>query len=274
MLEKHRAQAWLHRPAFRRPRHFHAEPELNVVLRGRAQMGVGRMSFEMGPGEVLFLRPGQDHVLEEASPDLELVVLGLEPELAERCFGDRSGAASQPFSLGDVHLDALREELLSLDRQSSVETHERIVTKFFTTCAPRLGPGRPIVRRAFAAMSRDPTLLVDQLAESVRVDARDLGRYFHRDLGLRLVEFRARLRLMRFIEQVDRGDNLTQAALSVFGSYSQCHRTFGRYLGVSPSEYFSGTRAALDSRLAQESHASTALDARLAQESHAATDIV
>ncbi len=252
MLEKHRAQAWLHRPAFRRPRHFHAEPELNVVLRGRAQMGVGRLSFEMGAGEVLFLRPGQDHVLEEASSDLELVVLGLEPELAERCFGDRSSTSSQPFSLTDLNLEALRDELLSLDRENSPETHEQLVAKFFTTCAPRLGTGRPIVRRAFAAMRQDPTLLVDQLAESVRVDARDLGRYFHRDLGLRLVEFRARLRLMRFIERVDRGDNLTQAALSFFGSYSQCHRTFGRYLGVSPSEYFAGTRAALDSRLAQE----------------------
>jgi hypothetical protein len=39
MQPGHRAQAWRHQPAFLRPRHFHEEPELNLVTRGTATFG-------------------------------------------------------------------------------------------------------------------------------------------------------------------------------------------------------------------------------------------
>jgi AraC-like DNA-binding protein len=67
---------------------------------------------------------------------------------------------------------------------------------------------------------------------------------------MRLVDYRAHLRLMSFVQCVDRGQTLTQAAFtSGFGSYAQCHRAFWRHLDCSPKAYFAGKRGELDRRL-------------------------
>ena len=71
MLAGRAAQAWRHQPAFHRPRHFHAEPELNLVVRGHARIGVGERTFLLTAGMLLAFQPGQDHELIEASPDLD-----------------------------------------------------------------------------------------------------------------------------------------------------------------------------------------------------------
>jgi AraC-like DNA-binding protein len=74
-----------------------------------------------------------------------------------------------------------------------------------------------------------------------------VSREFHRDLGLTLVEFRARLRLMRFVRLVDKGATMSTAALAAeFGSYAQFHRAFQRALGCSPRDYFRGARSAVE----------------------------
>lgn len=252
MLEGHRAQAWLHRPAYRRPRHFHPEPELNFVFRGRAEMSVGHLTFEMRAGDVLYLRPGQDHVLGTASDDLELVVVALRPELAHRALHENLPVSSRPFPLPYAELPEVRDRLLSLDQESSAEAHERIATSLFRDSEKLLNRGHTLARRAYYATLSNPSTPAADLARDLGVDPSDLGRYLHRDLGLRFVEFRARLRLMRFIQEVDEGRGLTQAALAHFGSYSQCHRTFDRYLGCSPTAYFSGARDLLDAKLAEE----------------------
>jgi transcriptional regulator GlxA family with amidase domain len=72
-----------------------------------------------------------------------------------------------------------------------------------------------------------------------------VSRYFHRDVGIKLVQYRARLRLLRFINLVDEGQHnlLASAERSGFGSYSQCHRTFQAELRCGPREFLaSGQR--------------------------------
>src|SRR5688572_27193116 len=90
MLPGRRAQAWRHQPAFRRPRHFHEEPEINLVTRGSCKMGVGDRPLRLTAGQLVVFQPGQDHELIEASPDLELFVFALRPELHARALGARS----------------------------------------------------------------------------------------------------------------------------------------------------------------------------------------
>jgi mannose-6-phosphate isomerase-like protein (cupin superfamily) len=80
MLPGRRAQVWRHDPAFRRPRHFHEEPEINLVVRGRATLGVGDRVVSVGAGDLLLFLPGQDHVLLGSGQDLELFVVALHPE--------------------------------------------------------------------------------------------------------------------------------------------------------------------------------------------------
>ena len=82
-----RGHVWRHKPATRRPRHFHAEPELNLVTAGTARFGMGDLAIDVGPGDLLWWPPGQDHVLLDASVDFDLFVVGVTPELSDRVLG-------------------------------------------------------------------------------------------------------------------------------------------------------------------------------------------
>jgi AraC-like DNA-binding protein len=250
MLSGRRAQAWLHHPAYRRPRHFHAEPELNLVFRGRAKMGVGDLTFEMSAGHVLLLRPGQDHELLEASEDLELVVAALTPELAVRCLSRSLPAASHPFRLSPAECSAVRCELLSLAAASHADNHERIVSDMFGRSESRFDRGHPTARRTLTAVTARPHVMSSEVAAELDVPPSEVSRHFHRHLGVPLVEFRSRLRLMRFIHLVDSGSSFARAAFEAsFGSYAQCHRTFREYLGCGPREYFTALREQVNTKV-------------------------
>src|ERR1041384_7638566 len=111
MLPGRRAQAWRHHPAYRRPRHFHAEPELNAVCKGTAVIGLGDRVVTLGPGGVVLFHPGQDHVLLEASSDLELWVVALRPDLADQALQPLSRVASIGESLSLSALSTLEDTL-------------------------------------------------------------------------------------------------------------------------------------------------------------------
>ena len=72
-----RGHVWHHVPATRRPRHFHAEPELNLIAAGQALFGVGDAIISVSAGDLLWWPPGQDHVLLDASSAVaEVLVSG------------------------------------------------------------------------------------------------------------------------------------------------------------------------------------------------------
>ena len=102
-----------------------------------------------------------------------------------------------------------------------------------------------LTRRVLSTVSEAPDLGCELLAKQARANLCEVSRYFHRDVGMTLVQYRARLRLLRFIQLVDaRADNLMATAEAAgFGSYSQCHRIFQSELGCSPRRFFfSGLR--------------------------------
>jgi AraC-like DNA-binding protein len=73
-------------------------------------------------------------------------------------------------------------------------------------------------------------------------DPGDVSRHFRRNVKLTLSAYRRRLRLLRFIDEVDRRPrNLLAAAHAAgFGSYSQCHRSFLSVLRCTPRDFFAG----------------------------------
>jgi AraC-like DNA-binding protein/mannose-6-phosphate isomerase-like protein (cupin superfamily) len=247
MLPGRAAQVWRHQPAYRRPRHFHEEPELNVVVRGRATLGVGHRSLELGAGELVLLEPGQDHVLLEASPDLELFVLALRPSLAERVRGSRPSVLKDKLVLSESEAAALRELAVALGAVSDACAVERTLAELFASIGSRPCTSHVSSRRAVVQLRSAPGISAAEVARRLRTAPAQVSREFHRDLGLTLVEFRARLRLMRFVRLVDAGATLSAAAFEAdFGSYAQCHRAFQRALGCSPRDYFRGARCAVE----------------------------
>ncbi|HET9955439.1 MAG TPA: AraC family ligand binding domain-containing protein [Polyangiaceae bacterium] len=251
MLEGRAAQAWRHQPAFRRPRHFHPEPELNLVLRGHALIRVGELRIEAGPGALLCFQPGQDHELEYASDDLDLFVLALRPELAAKISSWPSAHAIQPVKLSTQETNQLGNRLAASSELRDRNAVEGLIADVFERMGPRLRQAHVVSRRAMGELTRDPSASERELALLARSNPSQVSRLFKRDLGLRLVEYRARQRLMHFIDGVDAGQSFTQAALEAhFGSYAQCHRVFQRIMRCAPRDYFAGARTHVDARLA------------------------
>jgi AraC-like DNA-binding protein/mannose-6-phosphate isomerase-like protein (cupin superfamily) len=248
MHPRRRAQVWRHQPAFRRPRHFHAEPELNLVVRGRAVLGIGEHTVRVQRGDVAFFQSGQDHELVDASDDLEMFVLALRPELAERA-GIR--ALPRLSRVPEASIADVAELLSGIASVSSPEVHERSLADLFRGFG-RIGSEPHVVsRRTLESLVRDPSLSGDALAHRVGTLPSGISRHFHEDYGVTMVEYRTRLRLLNFLGNVDRGHSLTRSALDAgFGSYAQCHRVFQRVFGIAPSTYFGGARARLDAALA------------------------
>lgn len=248
MAGRARAQIWRYAPEHRRPRHFHIEPEFNLVVAGYGTFGAGQSTIAVGPGDLLWWAPGQDHELMNASPDFDLFVVGLSPELSERALGAggaaaRSGAAR--LRLSTEALARFRTHCTSPPDGQDTAVLERHVAELWRD-AHSLRVTAPdqhtLTRRALRSLLERPELRRSDLAQVARAAPSEVSRYFHRDVGLTLTKYRTRLRLLRFIAAADAGAaNLMAAANHAgFGSYSQCHRTFLQTFGCTPRIFFAG----------------------------------
>jgi AraC-like DNA-binding protein len=252
MLPGRRAQAWRHQPSFRRPRHFHEEPELNLVLRGSGLLSVGEHRVRVARGDVLLFQPAQDHELIEASSDLELYAVAVSPSLSAH-LGALPSAPSARARLSESELDPLEEKLFGIgDVRDSVSVESQLV-ELFASVAPRFSNVHVLSRRALEMARIERALSEEHIADRLGAHPTQISRYFHRDWGVRFSEFRARLRLMEFVRLVDAGQTLSHAALAAdFGSYAQCYRVFRRLVGFSPNDYFAGARRDVDAALASD----------------------
>lgn len=243
MLARSRAQVWTYAPNYRRPRHFHAEPELNVIAGGSATFRVGGRVLTLGAGDVLGFAPGQDHELVGGSRDLVLFAIGLRRELGNDVLRRSPTALLEPFQ-ARLQADALRELVRHCASSTGQAGADGAVAELWertqAACRrDRVSASHALTRRALAALNRAPELDREQLASETRACVSEVGRYFQRDLGLTLVAYRARVRLLRFVERVDAGSSFTAAALDAgFGSYSQCHRVFSDAFACTPREFF------------------------------------
>jgi AraC-like DNA-binding protein len=241
-----RAQIWRYAPQYRRPRHFHLEPEIDLVTAGRGYFADDESGVEAAAGDILWWTPGQGHELLRCSGDFELFVIGLTPELSQRVLAAHAlsplcGVTRLRLSPGDLTAFRARCAIAMLDGESAaIERHVGDVW----LDAHRLrssGVGiRGLTRRALLSMLEQPKLGRSDVARSARGHPSEVSRNFHKDMRLTITAYRTRLRLLGFIQAVDDGaGTLLEAALAAgFGSYSQCHRSFQRALGCSPRQFF------------------------------------
>ncbi len=222
-------------------------------MRGTARLGIGDRTLELAAGELVVLEPGQDHVLLEASPDLELWVVALRPALAARVRGSRSRVQREKIVLSEPELASLNERALAVGELRDAAAVERELGDLFASLGSLPCTSHVSSRRAVEQLRAAPAISASELARRLCTAPAQVSREFHRDLGVTLVEFRARLRLMRFVRLVDEGASLSAAAFGAdFGSYAQFHRAFQRALGCSPSDYFRGARSAVEAATAAE----------------------
>lgn len=240
-----RAHIWHHVPETRRPRHFHSEPELNLIAAGSASFGVGDKTIAVAAGDLLWWSPGQDHVLLDASPDFDLFVIGATFEFSARVLEtkrDSMYAGATRVRLDSAALVAFRSGCAAplANDQVAVERHVGELWRKAHEVRLAGSDKHTLTARALPSLIEHPELRRSDVAAVVRGHPTEVSRHFHRDFGLTLTEYRTRLRLLRFIRAAKTGEaTLLLAALEAgFGSYSQCHRAFQETLGCSPRHYF------------------------------------
>jgi len=249
-----RAFVWKYLPVNwgRRPRHFHMEPELNLIASGRATFGIGETIVEVGPGDLLRFPPAQDHVLLEASPDLYLFAIGMDFSLSSEILRTESDQVMLPLRLrlaDDDFRTLVNRASAIVDRsgveQPCAELWEQAHWLGSRPQSRQAAPMHVLTRRALSAVSQSPALGLEEISNRMHTAASEISRNFHRDVGMTFVHYRTRLRLLRLVRLMDSGDMSlgTAADAAGFGSYSQCHRIFQAELGCSPRSFFqSGIR--------------------------------
>jgi AraC-like DNA-binding protein len=250
-----RALVWRYSPDYRRPRHFHEQPELNIVVAGSATFGIGDTVVTLREGQILGFPAGQDHELLEASADLRLYAVGMDPSFSHEILGADRDSITTPLQLS-VQPQQLKPLLVRcaaiVDRrsvdQAAAEVWEQInwLRKRQSGSASNM---HVLTRRTLSAIADAPELDRELLARQARANPSEVSRYFHRDVGMTLARYRARLRLLRFIRFAGEEPSDLQAAASSagFGSYSQCHRVFQAELGCAPRSFFSaGVRQSME----------------------------
>jgi AraC-like DNA-binding protein len=220
------------------------------VVRGSATFGVGDRVSTVSEGGLIAFPPGQDHVLLESSPDLYLYAVGLAPEYStEVCRAGRESLMPLQARLtGDELAVVVDRAAAIVDRtgadQLGAELWER-VHWLGRRASARPNPGTHVLtRRVLAQLESSPELGLEALSNELRSHTSEISRHFHRDLGMTLVRYRARLRLLHVIRLFDTGkhDLFAAANAAGFGSYSQCHRTFQAELACAPRQFFGGQR--------------------------------
>jgi AraC-like DNA-binding protein len=251
--------AWpLTNPFLPRQRHRHDELELNLVTAGRARYVLDDRQYELTPRSLVWLFPGQEHLLVDCDRRFRAWIVVLRREPLDRLCDNESYRilrADDPpglFCRTLAAADSRRlEQLLSqtLTAREDQPLHDAALghaVLLAWSCFRRSsGPGpsrrlHPAVRKALTILQNETTeVSLSDLAQRAQVSESYLSRTFKRELQISLTDYRNRCRLERFFElRRTRGhENLLATALAAgFGSYPQFHRICRQITGRSPRD--------------------------------------
>lgn len=256
----HDGAVWPHAmPAPIHPRHRHAELELNLVLRGTGRYLVEDRSYELKPGALIWLFPGQQHILVDMSPDYRMWIVVFRPRLLKQLCGDATRRVLKSSApAGDFCRQLSDSVRRKLDRQfddlrtrqtDTVHLNAGLATALLDSWAAFQNADQPVLRADLhPAVQKAARLLQDSpeiadladLAKQAGLSRTRLSELFKRQTGVALVDFRNRARLEKFhallATTTPAERKLLPLALEAgFGSYQQFYRVFKQRTGHAPS---------------------------------------
>ena len=238
--------------------HHHAELEFNLVTQGSGLYLLEQRKYEIRRGDLLWLFPAQEHVLVEQSTDFEMWIGVCKPAAVKRIATDASAKVLREQNPPGGHCRRLPQPVLARLENLFPEIAATIEKpglfnvglayaflsawqQFEQAADVPVRDVHPAVEKAARLIRNEGvTLGLDELAHRAGLSMHRLSRLFKEQTGVRLVDFRNRQRMERFLEIYGTGQRLTMldAALkSGFGSYPQFHRIFKRFTGRSPRSH-------------------------------------
>ncbi len=241
------------------PIYYHRHPELeaNLVLNGTGTYLIKRALVPLDPGTLIWLFPGQDHLMVRRSADLRMHIVVWRPGLvaatvgngaaAVLCQADPAGAwASRPPPARFRALVRLADEVA---REQDPPAVNAGLGWLLMRCwrdhrgadpVADAGDLHPSVARV-AHLLREDSLrqrTVPGLAKMAGMSADHLARLFRRQIGVSLTAYRNQCCLARFLDRARPGHGCLKLALDCgFGSYPHFHRIFRAAMGTSPGRW-------------------------------------
>jgi AraC-like DNA-binding protein len=234
--------------------HRHAELELNLVVRGSASYLLGERRYELTPGTLTWLFPGQDHVLVDESPDHELwwavftPALVVQTRIAALREHDPAGDFSRRLTARRAgRLEALLREIREAGHDDDTLLNAGLAYLLLAGWRAYLDSQdvvtgadvHPAVESVARRLQLDPdTGDLDELARTAGLSPSHLSRIFKAQTGVSITRFRNQRRLERFRAIYGDGRHTTTLAAALeagFGSYAQFFRVFRTETGTTPS---------------------------------------
>ncbi len=252
------------------PPHRHDELEVNLVLQGTGSYLMGDRRVQLRRGTMIWLFPGQDHVLIDQSPDFGMWIGVFRPAMVERACTTPSTAvlkeqnppgrfsrqiAREPLArlhalLSDIEKisgtgPAMRRVIApaEIDRYNAAVAYALLTAWAVHQSAGDDAVGTDIhpAVEICARLLRDESepMNLDELASRSGLSPSRLSELFKKQIGLPLVQYRQRQCLDRFLRLYDgQRQTMLDAALQAgFGSYPQFHRAFKQLMGIGPAEF-------------------------------------
>jgi AraC-like DNA-binding protein len=243
----------------RRPRpHRHAELEVNLVVRGTASYLLSERRYELTPGTLTWLFPGQEHVLVDESRDHELWWAVFRPALVARTATttqmrrllEKNPAGEYSRRLDSRRarrLDGLLGELCAAEQLDHALLNAGLAYLLVVAWRAFLDSDdviegvevHPAVQTVAHLLRADPEAGdLTTLAGAAGLSPSHLSRLFRAQTGVTISRFRNQQRLRRFDLLYRDGRHTTALAAALqagFGSYAQFYRVFRNETGHRPS---------------------------------------
>jgi len=240
--------------------HWHYELEMNLVVSGSATYLLNDRKYHLRRNTMVWLFPGQEHILLDISPDYEMWLLIWSPALVDRiCTTPECRALTESDPAGFYSKQLNEGQLTNLSEHfqrvcgfgddralyNAALGYTLLLAWHAFQNADDDAAGsalHPAVEVALRIMRRDSLgMPIPEIARAAGLTQSRLSKLFRSQTGMGLIEFRNVVRIEQFQRNYGTGQRITmlQAALDAgFGSYPQFHRTFRDVIGVSPQEHY------------------------------------